>query len=181
MTILKNGREIKKSLINKTMNPYDFFNGADKIFNTINAPFLKNLDKEIIETIEILTHSKNIDPFYYPPLRNITGSVGASILFVEILKNLINDVVLSEKPFLKAKFRKFKEPCNHPFYSEIGSWSDELNFTAREITTALKKTTFKITSKNQKEKIPNNFLFLSKTDRDNITWYKLNPNYKNKK
>lgn len=101
----------------------------------------------------ILAKVSNIIP-YYPNLNEITGSVTASILMMQL-----------EYWFAKKdgqEFFKFTEPCDHPLYKEGDSWIEELNFGKDEFKGAFNRIGKSYTSKGQFSKHQDDDLFQDK-------------------
>ena len=101
----------------------------------------------------ILAKVSNIIP-YYPNLNEITGSVTASILMMQL-----------EYWFAKKDgnaFFKFTEPCDHPLYKEGDSWIEELNFGKDEFKGAFNRIGKSYTSKGQFSKHEDENVFQGK-------------------
>ena len=109
---------------------------------------------------------------YRPALLKITkGSIPGAILLSQIIywDNIKG-----------GKFYKFGEPCASEKYTTGDSWLEELGFSQKVVSTALKSIGFKLGKKNKerygvaykKEKL--NHIVLYYTDSNRITWYTLN-------
>ena len=79
--------------------------------------------------ISALAHDKNVI-LYRKELNKITGSVTASILLQQVIywHNKVG-----------GEFYKFILPCSHPLYKSGDSWTEELGFSRKEFTTAMKR------------------------------------------
>jgi hypothetical protein len=75
---------------------------------------------------------------YIPALRNLSGSIAASILMQQL------DYWFAKMP---DGFYKFLEPCNNKLYREGESWAEELNFSKEELMGAFSKICLKYKSK----------------------------------
>lgn len=79
----------------------------------------------------------------------------------------------------RRPFYKFREPCEHDWYKQDQSWTEELGFSGAEFDTALKTIGTKITTGVSKSgafrdtrKIES--LVIYWTDSNRVTWYQLN-------
>jgi hypothetical protein len=115
--------------------------------------------------INILTDDRNAIS-YRPKLRELTGSVTATILFQQILYWWEK---MGRRPFYK-----FIEPCQHEKYKEGDSWSEELGFSRQEFATAIKKIAKKITKGTSKKEVFGNHLVIYWTDASRVTWFQVN-------
>lgn len=104
---------------------------------------------------------------YYPSLNQLTGSVTASILMLQL-----------EYWFAKQngdRFFKFIEPCEHDCYKEGDSWIEELSFGKDEFKGAFNRIGKVYTSKSQFVKAEDIFcgkLYISYYDRQKrLTYY----------
>ncbi len=116
-----------------------------------------------MDIIKVLSEDRKLIT-YRPSLRVIGQSVTGTILFQQIL-------YWWEKSGRKP-FYKFKEPCGHYAYKEGDSWSEELGFSKKEVTTALSKISFKKTQGNKDEKHEKPIEFWVTPDRR--TFYQVN-------
>ncbi|MDA3733607.1 hypothetical protein PBV87_19235 [Niameybacter massiliensis] len=125
----------------------------------------------------ILAKVSNVIP-YYPGLNEITGSVTASILMMQL-----------EYWFAKQEggmFFKFTEPCEHDLYREGDSWLEELNFGKEEFKGAFNRIGKCYKSKSQfvNQKDGNLFegkLYASYYDRQKrLTYYFRNNDFVDK-
>ena len=128
----------------------------------------------------ILARVSNIIP-YYPNLNEITGSVTASILMMQL-----------EYWFAKKEgqeFFKFTEPLDHPLYKEGDSWVEELNFGKDEFKGAFNRIGICYKSKSrfasklkENEDVFEGKLYASYYDRQNrLTYYLRNNELVDKK
>jgi hypothetical protein len=100
---------------------------------------------------------------YRPRLVKIAGSVTAAILLQQTLFHWRTSNYQS--------FYKFKEPCDHPFYREGDSWTEELGFSRREFDTALKLIGYKVSKKKNAPDETEGVYVGYKIEIDRITWY----------
>jgi len=105
---------------------------------------------------------------YRPQYTLITGKVAASILLQQIsywwhIKN--------GKPFYK-----FRSPCDHDWYKDGDSWTEELGMTPGGFDTALKAIGAKVTKGSSKSELLKTNLVIYWTDASRVTWYQLNEN-----
>lgn len=100
---------------------------------------------------------------YRKELREICGSVTASILFQQILYRAKG---AGFKPFYK-----FKQPCSHDLYKSGDSWCEELGFSKKEFDTALKRIAQKVGANDTKDK---SAFFWYWTTQDRRTYFEAN-------
>lgn len=68
--------------------------------------------------------------YYVPELRDLTGGINATILMQQLDHYFIHS---------PEGFYKFKNPSGHPEYQIGDSWTETLNFSAREFDNAWKQ------------------------------------------
>jgi hypothetical protein len=118
------------------------------------------------------SQSKDEDRFiqYRRQYTYITCRVTAAILLQQIRRWWFNH---DRQPFYK-----FREPCEHDWYREGDSWTEELAFSPAEFDTALKTIGTKITKGVSKANVLRAYklesLVLYWTDSNRVTWYQLN-------
>lgn len=100
---------------------------------------------------------------YRPRLRQIAGSVTATILLQQILYRWKHN---NFQPFYK-----YKEPCNKDDYRPGDSWCEELGFSREEFDTALKYIGQKVSRNVTKDE---GKLVWYWTMPDRKTWYEVN-------
>lgn len=104
---------------------------------------------------------------YRPKLRKIAKSVTATILLQQMLHWWKSQ---GRQPFFK-----FKEKCDHKAYRPGDSWTEELGFSSKEFSTAIKKIGYKKGKRSSFKKIEEQKAFvLYYTDKDRMTWYEIN-------
>ena len=118
-----------------------------------------------MDTIQLLANDKSLVT-YRPRLNKITGSVTATILLLQILYWWTKQ--------RRKKFYKFMSPCQHSLYRIGDSWEEELGFTRRELTTALKKLGTKLTKGTSKTEALKDKLIIYWTDSNRMTWFEVN-------
>ena len=78
---------------------------------------------------------------YCPELNRLTGSVNATLLMLQ-LEYWFEKCKRSHSKFAHSKeekFYKFLEPCEHEYYRQGDSWTEELGFTKFEFRSAFAK------------------------------------------
>lgn len=109
--------------------------------------------------------TRNVIP-YVKELRNLAGSVTASILMQQL------DYWFDRSP---DGFWKFLEPSFHKMYKQGDSWTEELGFSAKEFWTAFKQIGIAYKSKTQFENAVDKFqgrFYASYYDRkQGLTFY----------
>jgi hypothetical protein len=104
---------------------------------------------------------------YYKELRQVAGSVTASILMQQL------DYWFSKKN--GEPFYKFKAPCENEYYKSGDSFTEELGFSIEEFTNAFAKIGFSYKSKTEFENATDKFqgmFYCSYFDRkEGLTFY----------
>jgi len=114
---------------------------------------------------------------YHPGMSELVqGSVTANIFFFQILFHVNNEIRKGKDPH--APFYKFLSPCNHEDCRQGDTWEDELNFSYRQMATALTKFATKIEKGMSKFEILDQIRLESQiiywTDSNRVTWWLVN-------
>lgn len=145
-----------------------------------NSEFFKGLRQSDIPTdpkteiatiiegmLSLLTESSSERSIpYRPKLKAYFGSTNAAILLQQIWFHFKNK---KYQPFYK-----FLEPCGHELYREGDSWFEELEFSAEEISGALKKISIRINAGTPKSEAYKNGIVIRWVDKKHVTWYDMN-------
>jgi hypothetical protein len=104
--------------------------------------------------------------YYRPSFRRITGSTNAAILLSQIWYMF---GWRNYKPFYK-----FIKPCSHPLYKVGDSWTEVMEWSYEEFSTAIKKIGKKVTSGSSKKQLYQDSIVVYWTDANQVTWFDMN-------
>ncbi len=103
---------------------------------------------------------------YRAKFRNIANSVNGALLLNQIW------YYFQKKDY--QPFYKFAQPCSHKMYRDGDSWTEVLNWSYDEFTSALKKIGTKVTAGVSKTEAYENSIIIYWTNSSQVTWYDMN-------
>ncbi len=138
----------------------------------------QSLTPKQIELSYLLTGNPNRRVILFRPdlIPICKQSPWAVLIFDQLYYYLEWKAETTKKPITEIEIYKFIKPCPHPKYKKGDSFIEELQITEKKFRTELNKIGFKTNYKTTKQEIKKSkALILYRKDRNNVTWYKLNP------
>lgn len=135
-------------------------------------PTTHSRNAELMNTLHDLFHVSTKDGgdavvVYRPVLRKVTGHTNAALLLNQMLH------------FYNQKhcqpFYKFIKPCTHPLYRPGDSWTEVLEWSYEEFSTALRKIGTKVTRGTSKHETYAHSMIIYWTNSSQVTYYAVNP------